>query len=336
MTKITPATAAANYAAQNDANVPNQQNGKIIVFVNNGKGAEQPKRNEYNLFGKDLENFEKFKKNDRHDAMRLTNSTASDVKKAYMQLQHEFPDVFLEFEPMPDPKKCGKGREGFFTYQQQLAEWKDFAIRQIENAREASFVDTVNEEGAKTRHTVKNAAEAVMANDDLNTAVILANQEDNTEELKDAIKQDGAHTRATVKKESEANQLKTEQEGKKTRDAVFIDGAMTRVCVENEHNRTNEQVRKSAEDTQYVVKDEAEKTRENSNENRAQIEDTVKKEAEKTREKVQEAIEIDDPTGTKRAIHNTKKLLRDNKNTIIGGLLLGTPGAIIGSRLDND
>lgn len=334
MTKITPTTATTNYVAQNDANVPNQKNGTVIVFVNNGKNAEKPKQKEFNLYGKDFENFEKFKGNDKHDAMRMTNTFAGDVKKAYLQLQHEFPDVYLEFEDMPDPKKCGKGREGFFTYQQYLAEWKDLSLKKIENEREKSTAETLEAEGAKTRAAVGSAAAAVIANDDLNTAITLDEQEQNTEELKDAIKKDGANTRATVKKESEKNQLTTEKEGRKTRNAVFIDGAVTRVHNEMEHEQTRRVTEKTAEATQDVVRDEAEKTRENSDENRAQVEKTVKNEAEKTREKVQEGIEIDDPTGMKRKIHKTKKFFDDNKGAVTGGILFGAPGALIGSKLD--
>ena len=73
-----------------------------------------------NDYGGDIANFAKFKGNDKNDAMRLTNSAANDVKKQYMQLQHEYPGIELQFEPMPNPQTAGKKREGFFNYQQQL------------------------------------------------------------------------------------------------------------------------------------------------------------------------------------------------------------------------
>ena len=336
MTKITPATGATPVAQNTATSGTNNTKEKIVVFVNQGGNSKPAKEKEFNLYGKDFENFSKFKGNDKHDAMRMTNAYAGDVKKAYLQLQHEFPEVHLEFDDMPDPKTCRKGREGFFTYQQYLSEWKDLSLKKIENEREKSTVEALEEEGAKTRFAVGAAAATVIANDDANTAIVLNEQEQNTDEVKEAIKKDGANTRATVKKESEANQAKTEEEGKKTRDAVFIDGAITRVQNEDEHARTREQVRQSAEDTQQVVKDEAEKTRENSNENAQQVENTVKKEGEKTRAKVQEGIEIDDPTGTKRAIYKTKKALRDNPATVMGGLLFGGPGAILGRKIDED
>ena len=88
--------------------------------------------------------------------MRLTNSAANDVKKAYMQLQHEFPGLALQFEPMPDPQKCGKKREGFFNYQQQLSNWKDIALTQIANERERS-----------TQELVHGAAGAIIDNDNV-------------------------------------------------------------------------------------------------------------------------------------------------------------------------
>ena len=98
-----------------------------------------------NTYGKDFANFANFKGNDKHDAMRLTTSAYNTVKKQYMQLQHEYPDVVVNFEPMPDPQKCGKKREGFFNYQQQLDAWRDTALQQINDAREGSTVEVVGE-----------------------------------------------------------------------------------------------------------------------------------------------------------------------------------------------
>lgn len=98
-----------------------------------------------NTYGKDFANFANFKGNDKNDAMRITTSAYNTVKKQYMQLQHEYPDVVVNFEPMPDPQKCGKKREGFFNYQQQLDVWKDTALQQINDAREKSTVEVVDE-----------------------------------------------------------------------------------------------------------------------------------------------------------------------------------------------
>ena len=118
--------------------------GSVEVEIVFPKTAQDAKPVEFNLYGKDFENFEKFKGNDKHDAMRMTTTAANDVKVAYMQLRHEFPDVYITFEPMPDPKKCGKKREGFITYQQQLEDWKDVALMQISNAREKSTTTQLN------------------------------------------------------------------------------------------------------------------------------------------------------------------------------------------------
>lgn len=98
-----------------------------------------------NTYGKDFANFANFKGNDKNDAMRITTSAYNTVKKQYMQLQHEYPDVVVNFEPMPDPQKCGKKREGFFNYQQQLDAWRDTALQQINDAREESTVEVVDE-----------------------------------------------------------------------------------------------------------------------------------------------------------------------------------------------
>ena len=98
-----------------------------------------------NTYGKDIANFANFKGNDKNDAMRITTSAYNTVKKQYMQLQHEYPDVVVNFEPMPDPQKCGKKREGFFNYQQQLDAWRDMALQQINDAREESTVEVVDE-----------------------------------------------------------------------------------------------------------------------------------------------------------------------------------------------
>ena len=105
----------------------------------------RPKFGVVNDYGGDIANFAKFKGNDKNDAMRLTNSAANDVKKQYMQLQHEYPGIELQFEPMPNPQTAGKKREGFFNYQQQLDIWKDNAMTQINNARERNTVEVVGD-----------------------------------------------------------------------------------------------------------------------------------------------------------------------------------------------
>lgn len=310
MTKITQATGAEFVPAQKKNEIVEAQKDTIVVFVNKGAGAEKQKPQDYNIYGKDFANFSKFKGNDKHDAMRLTNACANDVKKAYMQLQHEFPDVVLEFDEMPDPQKCGKGREGFFTYQQQLDNWKDFALSKIEAQRELSTKEITREEGAKTRAAVAGAAAATIANDDLNTAIILEEQQLKADELKEAVEKDGAATRSTVRKEGENIKEQVREEAQKTRDAVFIDGAITRINNRYEHARTRTTVRQEADETRAVVREEAEETRDNADKNTKKVENTVREEGQKTRDKVDEAIEIDDPTGTKRAIHKAKKLFR--------------------------
>lgn len=153
--------------------------GQGYETVSSGGQSEDVKLT--NTYGKDFANFANFKGNDKNDAMRLTTSAYNTVKKQYMQLQHEYPDVVVNFEPMPDPQKCGKKREGFFNYQQQLDTWRDTALQQINDAREASTVEVV---GA--------GVAAVMENDNQNTAML-------SEQLTDLQKQLAEGTAQIVK-----------------------------------------------------------------------------------------------------------------------------------------
>lgn len=153
--------------------------GQGYETVSSGGQSEDVKLT--NTYGKDFANFANFKGNDKNDAMRLTTSAYNTVKKQYMQLQHEYPDVVVNFEPMPDPQKCGKKREGFFNYQQQLDAWRDTALQQINDAREASTVEVV---GA--------GVAAVMENDNQNTAML-------SEQLTDLQKQLAEGTAQIVK-----------------------------------------------------------------------------------------------------------------------------------------
>lgn len=194
-----------------------------------------------NTYGKDITNFEKFRGNDKHDAMRMTNVAANDVKKAYMQLQHEFPNVVIQFEPMPDPKTCGKRREGFFTYQQQLEDWKDMALTQIANARETSTVDVAQA-----------AVNAVNENSDANAAMnagvtvaaagaINANLDEHVENINENIDKEGAATRHTVR-----------QEGIETRRTVENESDAIKTIVEVEHEFTREEIAQKAKETQEI------------------------------------------------------------------------------------
>ena len=127
-----------------------QKMGAIPMTSGNGQSQQVDNKPQgYNVYGEDIANFANFKGNDQHDAIRMTNSAANEVRQAYLQLQHEFPDVVIQFEPMPDPRKCGKKREGFFTYQQKLEQWKGIAMTQISNARE-KCIQELQDEPKKT------------------------------------------------------------------------------------------------------------------------------------------------------------------------------------------
>ncbi len=308
MTKVNPAAAANLATANSQPTAVAKQENQPSVFTNGPKAAEQSKPQDFNLYGKDFLNFEKFKGNDKHDAMRLTNDYANDVKKAYMQLQHEYPAVVLEFEPMPDPKKCGKKREGYMTYQLALKDWKDRALQHIANQRELSAQAVAEIEGQKTRATVAGVGAAIMNQNGANTAAIIQNQEQNQaaleattknegEKTRAAVRNEGKETRETTKDEAEKNRATTTKENQKTREAVYEEGAFTRFNNDIEAAETRDAVRREARKTRAEVEDEAAKTRKE-----------VKKQGEATRDKVQESIEIDDPTGQKRRLHRLKKV----------------------------
>lgn len=146
-----------------------------------------------NTYGKDFANFANFKGNDKNDAMRITTSAYNTVKKQYMQLQHEYPDVVVNFEPMPDPQKCGKKREGFFNYQQQLDVWKDTALQQINDAREKSTVEVVGEGvGAINGNTNEKAA--------MNANLTASYGEANLKATKDGVAEVNEHSDKNTEK----------------------------------------------------------------------------------------------------------------------------------------
>lgn len=159
-------------------NPPKEDQKVDSVPVGQGYGAasgegqvDKPASGVVNTYGNDFANFSKFKGNDKNDAFRLTASVYNTVKSQYMQLQHEYPNVVVEFEPMPNPQNYGKKREGFFNYQTALESWKNNALTLINNKREASTVEVV---GA--------GVAAVVENDNLNTAML-------SEQLTDLQKQ---------------------------------------------------------------------------------------------------------------------------------------------------
>lgn len=205
-----------------------------------------------NTYGKDITNFEKFRGNDKHDAMRMTNVAANDVKKAYMQLQHEFPNVAIQFEPMPDPKTCGKRREGFFTYQQQLEDWKDMALTQIANARETSTVDIA---AAAVSVVNENSDTNAAMNADVTIAAagaINANLDEKVESINENIDSEAAATRNTVIREARNTRDIVHVDGKYTRDVVRSNADEIKSTVEEEHNSTKKEIANKAKETQEI------------------------------------------------------------------------------------
>ena len=220
--------------------------------------------------------------------MRLTNSAANDVKKQYMQLQHEYPGIELQFEPMPNPQTAGKKREGFFNYQQQLDNWKDNAMTQINNARERNTVEVVGD-----------AVEAV-------------NQNTNEKSATNAALTAGY---------GEANLEATEKEGVKTRNTVAKEGAKTRRAVHNEGAATRKTVRAEGAKTRDVVRIESAVTRNVVRKESADIQNTVRKAGQETQEINEMSNQVSDVLSTEYHTGETKKQVGNMRDKIVSSNL---------------
>lgn len=240
----------------------NSSFGQGYGAASGGGQVDKPAFGVVNTYGGDVANFAKFKGNDKNDAMRLTNSAANDVKKQYMQLQHEYPGIELQFEPMPNPQTAGKKREGFFNYQQQLDNWKDNAMTQINNARERNTVEVV---GDAVEAVNQNTNEKSAMNAALTAGYGEANLEATEEEgakTRNTVVKDGAKTRRAVHSEGAATRKTVRAEGAKTRDVVRIESAVTRNVVRKESADIQNTVREVGRDIQNTVHEEATTTRE--------------------------------------------------------------------------
>lgn len=277
-----------------------QKMGNLPVGQGYGETNDvRPKFGVVNGYGGDIANFAKFKGNDKNDAMRLTNSAANDVKKQYMQLQHEYPGIELQFEPMPNPQTAGKKREGFFNYQQQLDNWKDNAMTQINNARERNTVEVVGD-----------AVEAVNQNTNgkaaMNAALTAGYGEANLE----ATEEEGVKTRKAVHSEGAATRRTVRNEGQKTREAVHTESAITRNTVRAEGAKTRNVVRQEAADTRNVVRKEGTKTR-----------DVVRQAGQETQEINELSNEVSDVLNTEYHTGATKKQVGDMRDKIVSSNL---------------
>lgn len=234
-------------AANSNGTVPVGQQG--VYYSEN----TQQSTGVVNSYGGDIANFGNFKKDDRSVAMSGTNEVATDVKMAYMELQHDYPDVVITFEPMPDPKTCGKGREGFHQYMNQLDNWKELAMMQIKNKRDIS---------------ARELAGAIMANDDQNREMgiaatvatgtdvfnaiydtrddIIDNDDKNTAAIKTAVHNEGAQTRGIVRQEGEKNREALRKEEEQTRQDIKTEGELTRKTVAKEAESTRDEIQKEA------------------------------------------------------------------------------------------
>ena len=277
-----------------------QKMGNLPVGQGYGETNDvRPKFGVVNDYGGDIANFAKFKGNDKNDAMRLTNSAANDVKKQYMQLQHEYPGIELQFEPMPNPQTAGKKREGFFNYQQQLDIWKDNAMTQINNARERNTVEVVGD-----------AVEAVNQNTNgkaaMNAALTAGYGEANLE----ATEEEGVKTRKAVHSEGAATRRTVRNEGQKTREAVHTESAITRNTVRAEGAKTRNVVREAATDIKNTVHEESTKTR-----------DVMRQVGQETQEINELSNEVSDVLNTEYHTGATKKQVGDMRDKIVSSNL---------------
>ncbi len=277
-----------------------QKMGNLPVGQGYGETNDvRPKYGVVNDYGGDIANFAKFKGNDKNDAMRLTNSAANDVKKQYMQLQHEYPGIELQFEPMPNPQTAGKKREGFFNYQQQLDNWKDNAMTQINNARERNTVEVVGD-----------AVEAVNQNTNEKAAMNAALTAGYGEANLEATEEEGVKNRKAVHSEGAATRRTVRNEGQKTREAVHTESAITRNTVRAEGAKTRNVVRQEAADTRNVVRKEGTKTR-----------DVVRQAGQETQEINELSNEVSDVLNTEYHTGATKKQVGDMRDKIVSSNL---------------
>lgn len=277
-----------------------QKMGNVPVGQGYGETNDvRPKYGVVNDYGGDIANFAKFKGNDKNDAMRLTNSAANDVKKQYMQLQHEYPGIELQFEPMPNPQTAGKKREGFFNYQQQLDNWKDNAMTQINNARERNTVEVVGD-----------AVEAVNQNTNGKAAMNAALTAGYGEANLKATEEEGVKTRKAVHSEGAVTRRTVRNEGQKTREAVHTESAITRNTVRAEGAKTRNVVREAATDIKNTVHEEGTKTR-----------DVVRQAGQETQEINELSNEVSDVLNTEYHTGATKKQVGDMRDKIVSSNL---------------
>ena len=282
----------------------NSSFGQGYGAASGGGQFDKPAFGVVNTYGGDVANFAKFKGNDKNDAMRLTNSAANDVKKQYMQLQHEYPGIELQFEPMPNPQTAGKKREGFFNYQQQLDNWKDNAMTQINNARERNTVEVVgdaveavnqntNEKAAMNAALTAGYGEAnlkatedgvaeVNEHGDKNTRKIIANDNRNTRSIKSTVN-------------ARADRLEAGQKALSYQMEAGFDGVNKNI------DGLHEDMKKGFDRT----------SRENHAEH-AETRRAIKSDGEKSRAKIQReadrVIDTLDPTGINRAIKGIRDM----------------------------
>lgn len=302
-----------------------QKMGNLPVGQGYGESNDvRPKYGVVNDYGGDIANFSKFKGNDKNDAMRLTNSAANDVKKQYMQLQHEYPGIELQFEPMPNPQTAGKKREGFFNYQQQLDNWKDNAMTQINNARERNTVEVVGDAveavnqntngkaamnaaltagyGEANLKATEDGVAEVNEHGDKNTGKIIANDNRNTRSIKSTVN-------------ARADRLEAGQKALSYQMEAGFDGVNRNIDglhsdMKKGFDRTSRENHAEHAQTRRAIKSDGEKSRA-----------TIQREADRV-------IDTLDPTGINRAIKGIRDMAAKAGKSV-GDFITQHPEALV-------
>ena len=302
-----------------------QKMGNLPVGQGYGETNDvRPKFGVVNDYGGDIANFAKFKGNDKYDAMEKTNDIAGTIKTLYMQLQHDFPGIELEFAPMPNPQTFGKKREGFNAYKQELNNWKNIAMMQINNARERNTVEVVgdaveavnqntNEKAATNAALTAGYGEAnlkatedgvaeVNEHGDKNTGKIIANDNRNTRSIKSTVN-------------ARADRLEAGQKALSYQMEAGFDGVNRNIDglhgdMKKGFDRTSRENHAEHAETRRAIKSDGEKSRA-----------TMQREADRV-------IDTLDPTGINRAIKGIRDMAAKAGKSV-GDFITQNPEALV-------
>ena len=200
------------------------------------------------------------------------------------------------------------------------ANYKDAqaSVDRYERDTEA-LLDGITEDG--TFVALMNATKDIKANNNRNAAMnagvtvatgeaIMANDNQNAQNITNKVAQENALTRDVVINENAATRRTVRNEGQKTREAVHTESAITRNTVRAEEAKTRNVVRQEAADTRNVVRKEGTKTR-----------DVVRQAGQETQEINELSNEVSDVLNTEYHTGATKKQVGDMRDKIVSSNL---------------